>query len=347
MTDRNKVLLRQIALWARGRGIPKPTTPEGWKHLTEQFLAERMTPDGHITDPHEEAAWHEVPDEHPTHLVDDGATVQIVDELHEGPFEDDWNHLLRQRAKAQIGPNGELLDDFDTEFQLQSLTREQAGETAPWRNSNPPSSLNNPLGGSANVFEGQDPVQIANWVGDSDSEAQNVTVVLGPAGVYSTLAGKPQAAKFLDAFADVTYGTRGQTVTVRVDVGNGCQFTVAGSAVRVAVGSTLGDVSVTGMLSFREVTHFSPITRTAVALAVPAGGSLSGTVIPVFAKRLRVVRSTTAGFTVTLGNNTVVVTVASSAEMDWLPIPSGCTTLQITDGGMAGFTANAIFELSL
>ena len=52
-------------------------------------------------------------------MIDDGSTTQIADPIREGIYEDDWNRLLRDRAKASIGPNGEVLDDFDTEFQLQ------------------------------------------------------------------------------------------------------------------------------------------------------------------------------------------------------------------------------------
>lgn len=347
--EQNKQLMRAIGVWARARGKPKPTTEAGWKLLVAEFLANNMTPDGHMSDPHEQAAWHEVPDEHPTHLVDDGATVQIADELHEGPFEDDFNRLLRDRAAAAVGPNGELLDDFDQEFQLMGKAQQALIDKAPFSRTNPVSVLNGSLGGQK-IFsvpqELNEYHQVAYWTGD-DAETMPVTVSLVNKGRIDVVGFATVESVAVDA--RVRFGTKGYAAEVEVDVNNGCQFTVSGSEVAVSLRSN-APVIASAFLSFRQITHQVPITRT-IQIAT---GSLVVTV-PTFAKSVTVWRQpvangVTLNFQDTAGNTRYSYLLAAS-QYDLDPIPLGNEIKQITvvDTGGGGISAGSalIFNLAL
>ena len=346
MNERQE-FMRNLATWSRAHGKPAPKTQDGWKILLAEFIAQTSMPSDRVDG--DGAFNEEIADHHETHLIDDGATVQIADPLHEGVFEDDWNRLLRDRARASIGPNGELLDDFDTEFQLKGKTHQELIENAPFARTNPVSVLNGSLGGEK-IFKVVSDLnqwhQVAFWSGD-DAETTPVTVSLFNKGRVSVVGFATVESVSVDA--RIRFGTKGIADEVEVDVNNGCQLTVSGSEVAVALRSN-APVIASAALSFRQITHQQPITRT-VQIAT---GALNVSV-PKFAKsvviwRLPVANAVTVEFRDYGGNIRYSYLLAANAyNLDPLPIGNEIVAINVTDTGGGGVSAGSalIFNLAL
>ena len=285
-------LMKDIAFWARARGRQAPTSKEGWKVLIAEYFSQRVAQE---VVPYET----EIPDDEATHLIDDGATIQIADPVPQGVFEDDWNQLLRQRAEAAIGPNGEALDDFDQEFQLLGTAKAALDAEATFVRANPPTVLAGTLGNSVLCAPGENLKQVCNWIGDdAESTAVAITFTVGWDPVFSANAG----AKF--PYARIEYGCRGLTVPVDVDIGMGGQIVVGGSQVRVSVGldtGSAGDAIVIGaMMSFQTTNKVLPATRTQ-SVTVPVADATTNT-IPKFAKDVIFYRESGSDFTIVILN---------------------------------------------
>ena len=296
--------------------------------------------------------WDEVPDAHDTHMVNDGSTVQIADVDHDanGPYVDDWQQLLRDRAKAAIGPNGQLLDDFDQEFELGQQKTADAQAVAPPANTNPPSSITAILGGQAQVSANQPPIEVARWVGD-DTEATNVTINVGPVSPQNTFANTNYSYR---NYARVQFGTRGFLLPVEVDLGQGCQFTVSGSMVTVALAvdpnpnATFNQsAQLVGMMSFRQANRTAPITRTRYIDLLTGSEDV---LVPPFAKRvtfyvINITANATFDFLDSQSNVAGIYTLAAGTQSATLVLPGDCVAVQVNVSAQS--SVRMVFELAL
>jgi hypothetical protein len=341
--------MKQLALWSRVHGKKRPTTKDGWKILLAEFIAQSQAP---AED--EQPAWNEVPDQDETHLIDDGATVQIADVHKEGVFEDDWDRLLRDRAAASVGPNGELLDDFDTEFQMMGTSQAAIERAAPFTSINPRSVFTGALGGQQLVYVNGQSKMVARWQGE-DSETLPVTIAFGPAFFQNVPNAVIPAG--IRAYGRVIFGTHGQVVPVVVDITIGCQFTIGASSVVLEVGldcpfTANNDIifaTLSGLISFHPSVRTAPVTSTkAFDLSTGDTGVQD---VPSFAKELVVSRSdSTVVLSVTLrsgGGVEQTIPVAGGALMSLVQLPGTITKFQITNAAGTAGTINAIFNLGI
>lgn len=355
----NRKTVKDFVAWARANKIKRPKTKEALGILFAQFIAQAQMRQQEAERP----AWDEIPDDRDTHLTWDGVKTQIVDVLPQGTFKDDWQHLLEQRAEAAVGPNGEHLDDFDREFQLQEKNLEAIKQAAPYVGINPASAVNQVLGGQLAVTPGDPPREIARWTGENP-ETTNVTITIGQA----TVAASSRQSAFHQPiqarpFAVVQWGTRGIPVVAEVDAFLGTQFTIGASFVslqmamealsnppaQTAVPATL---TMTAMLSFRVVERNKPLTRTHYddSFAVLK----SSFKIPPFAIDYTFIcddPTTTAQFDVfDIGNNLICSAVAVSgdpAKAKTIPLPPDANTMNWQNVTGSPQAARIIFGLSL
>jgi hypothetical protein len=273
------------------------------------------------------------------------------------PFRDDFVDALHQQAKAGIGPNGEILDEFDQRFQMQRAEHAALGDQAAFTRINPVSVLKGVLGGQIQVTRQDVPKTVAYWVGD-DAETLPVTVTVAPVRQSTTTASS------FRPIATVQFGTRGFLVTVEVDIGVGCQFTVSGSQVTVQVGmdqtaivnsgsAGSGPMTLTGMLSFYPMVRETPVTRTIYVDTITAVEQKVS--VPALAKNVSIWR--TAGATAILlnfydSNNIAIVysfSLAANATMlsPGIPLTGDVEFIGVSTTAGADTPGRLIFELSL
>ncbi len=344
----NKQVMQQFAAWARSHGIAKPSTKAELQVLFDQFISEHAEAADAVDEVLGGGVTHSVSEQ--THLVNDGSTVQIVDPAPSGIFENDWDRLLRDRTHASVGPNGEILDDFDTEFQLMGVTAAAQAAVAPPSNTNPATAVNALLGGQASADSRKDPVEVVRWVGN-DSEATSMIVAAGP--VTAPKAFNSTTSSFR-TFCVVQFGTRGYLYTVEVDIGPGVQFTVGGSFISVAIGcetdtpNLFTSQPLSATVSFGDSDRFAPLTRTKY---VDSTGPVTVTV-PAFAKGFMLIVSNPAAAIAVTVNTTQTATIqaftqaAGVVPVDFYALSPDAAVISITGAG-GGTSVRCVFELGL
>lgn len=298
----------------------------------------------------------EVADE-PIHIYDHGTNMQIVDPKHEGPFQDDWDHMVEQKERATVGPNGEQLSEFDSKFQEQGAQAQALQDQAPFTRTNPPSALAGILGSSMFRAASDPPVTVAYWVGD-DAESCPVTVTLSPAGQVSV-----SGLAALSPYAIVQWGTRACTNTIEVDIGKGVQFTVGGSQVTVSVAldspgfSTPNGMTLAGMLSFQEAASHGPALTRSKAVAV-SGNSNQVIAVPPFARSVQFWEELPPGpgvstaFRLEFWNSLsisqyIYVNTVGSYMLTPIPLTSSITQINVVDTVGGGHNGVLVFQLGL
>src|SRR5262245_56433269 len=122
----------------------------------ENALLEQMSREIGLDDADDFVGDIEIPNEHRVDLADNGATVQVVDQVIPGPFRDDYVEQQREMNRSIVGPRGELLrDDFDQKFMQQEREREEFGESDHFVQVNPRSAFKGTLGGHGKVVLAQ------------------------------------------------------------------------------------------------------------------------------------------------------------------------------------------------
>jgi len=344
MTTNPKIqkMLQVVGAWARGQGIPRPKTKEEWAHLLALYFQANQ------------AAWHEIPDDHVTHMVNDGATVQIVDAKPEGVFEDDWDRLMRDRAAAAVGPNGELLDDFDQEFQLGQAKAAESAAVSPPTNTNPVSAQNAILGGQSTPDSRQQPVEVARWNGDNDAECTNFTVT---AALVKPPLSQQNFNVSYRGYLVVQWGIRGYTFNIEVDIGQGVEFTLTGSFCSVqifceaSVASNVGPPYTAGV-SFREANRTAPLTRSKTGLLKTAGAGSTSIIVPPFAKKFWVLSTdTTQTYTVTIQEPDATSITSFVIPANTLPTTSyilpASAAFVVVASGTSSVLGSVVFELDV
>lgn len=348
-----KQLVPAFVAWARSKGIGRPYSQEAMDFLEARFLMEVAAGNVAVS-PVPVAAAGGVPTvlgadrlgtaiHKPFELAWDGAKTEILDVRTKEP--DDFDVMIEQREQALIDGGH---DDLARDAILMQDGAAARAAIAPPSNTNPASATNTPLGGQATPDSRKPPVEVARWVGD-DSEATNFTVTA--ALVIPTTGAGNNASVTNNAFLQVQWGVRGFTFNMQVDIGTGCEFTLAGSFVSVAIGTDPGisefvSQPMVAGVAFREGNRTAPLTRT---LRNYVGG-LASAAIPPFAKKFFVVAASgTATVAITLQepDGTVVATLtvaAGNLVTGSYIIPPGATIINWTPSVAA---AQIIFELNV
>lgn len=286
-----------------------------------------------------------------------GATRRQRKRHERVPFRDDFVDVMHRQAKAAVGPNGEILDEFDQRWQMQQGAHEAAVLQAPNVRINPVSARNGIIGDQKtltvvppNPF---DPIQVAFWSSDDEIETTPVSVVFAPAALVNSSNGLAVAR--LRPFGRVRFGSRGAFAQVDVDITAGCQFTVPASEVSLQIGfdiPTGGGSAVTeqltGMLSFMPIVRTAPITRTVYLDSVSGSASFF---IPAFAKRVWLWRTPISeaviiSFQDSSADTVYPYTLAAGAYM-FDPIPISGDVMQIAATFTGPVTLRFIFELCI
>ena len=288
-----------------------------------------------------------------------------------GPFEDDFDAMLRQRAKAGYIPGYGYANDLQLELRAREQGIVESNLIAPHIRQNPPTAQKAVLGGQRIIISGQQPIELINWGGE-DVESTAATITLFNAGAFSAAAGATYTpwpnndavtTVYFRPYATVAWGTRQAQASVDVDLIRGCQFTVGGSAIYVSLGMEAGPVGATSsamnlgcMLSFNTTQKFSPITRTFYgdSLTASYSGGFSA-IVPPFATSVRAESSfSPAGLLLvfnsassTTQNALDVITVKGSEMARDIPLPDDCYSVYAMN--LAAFTTSArlIFTLAL
>jgi hypothetical protein len=245
------------------------------------------------------------------------------------------------------------VDELSHKGALKQREFDEAKGIAPYVRVNPVSGRKGTLGNIArNVTAAGGVVAVAFWVADSHDEALPVTVNLAPVNPRvpsnalqgTTLPPRP--------FGIVTFGNRGVTQSVKVDVGRGCQFTVNGSSVAIELGMDIGvggpnvpaQMDISGWLSFWSCNQTVPVMSTIYLDNVAAGDSRDVS-IPAYAQTLLPVQMSNANGNLTLTfkdtNHTpqyVLTLAAPGAQIT--PIPITNDIVQVTVANTAAVAQN-------
>lgn len=285
------------------------------------------------------------------YLIQEGEVrlPQIETVRSEGPIDEVNAYLLNKEQASK-----EHSDEFRQRLALQQQERDALGEEVRFVRNNPRTAARSALGNTVSVKSGtnrDNAIQVASWTGD-DIDATNMTVTLALVG--QQLSGS--AANIVRPFAVCKFGCRGVWAFAEVDIGQGCQFTVSGSSIAVSVGmdddgaTNTATALLTGMVSFRNVNHGNPMTRT---LYSATAGSAKTLQVPPFAKSVLFynndsTQTYTLAFKDNAGNTAYTLSVAASAAPQTVPTPlSGdIEQITVTPGGGTP-TVRLVFQLAL
>ncbi len=227
-------------------------------------------------------------------VTDGGAFESVYD--HEGreigydqgdsAFQSDQEHDFQLREQAQIGADGQVLDELDAATNYEAQKRAEEDEQAAFVRTNPRSAYEEAiLGGEATVTAGQQDINLVRWAG-VDGEARNLTISLGLVGAPGAAA-RPRAT--------IAWGTRNAKFSATVDVTNGQTITLSASSVYVDVNCDVGSANVSAALGFGSRNTQAPATRTVYVDGLANGGGTTTVTIPNFAKALLPVQTDDAG----------------------------------------------------
>ena len=225
---------------------------------------------------------------------------------------DEFHEKLRQRVDATVGYDGSPRDDLSALAGAQQAQHEAAMSLANYVRVNPPTASRAVLGGRVISLtadlQGKPPIQVVNWVGD-DIEACPITVSLNPSIIQ--LSPKIEVGG-IRAFADIIWGSRDGLQQMRVDIGAGTQFTIAGSVVYVSLGiqpftvAYAANVQVTlnASIAFYTTNKAVPVTYTDYLDDLGNGATSEYIFRPSYAAELSVEKTGADAFTIHFYNFT-------------------------------------------
>lgn len=215
-------------------------------------------------------------------------------------------------------------------------------------------------GGQTAVQEGP----IIRWDGEEE-ESQAVTLALTPASGGNYPAGNNGRGQNFSyrPFGHVFWGTlRGQPCEVLVDVGRGCQFSLAAAYLSAnvgmeapIVGSIPGSMMITGTLGFNPAGTASVIIRTRYVDNLAQNG-VKNVIIPNFATQLLPLQrsdvSATSSVTLTFkdpaGDALYSFSLSSSTQQQQpIPLTGDVYSVDVTNGGQQTASFHLCFSLAL
>jgi hypothetical protein len=275
-------------------------------------------------------------------------------------FRDDWTEHMRRLSLAQIGPNGELLDDFDQMMQMQRGEQAALRVDAPFVRTVPPSFSKALLGSQVTAKASGPEVEAARWAADADEEASSITISVTPLQDTMTANGI-----FLP-YLILRWGSRGQINYAKIDICRGIQLSVCASAVVANIvlegtgiaASTLMDFSAS--LASGVCVRTQPLTSTLFFNNLEGGTVSNRFDIPKFSKSVLFWRADASQAmsinlksyaTATLWSFTRAAAAASgeTAAFDSLLLSGDCASFTLSNGAAGGSFCDVrvVFELML
>jgi hypothetical protein len=357
-------MMRLVAQWARAKGIKKPTTADGMRVLMAEFMSEFYARAEQVVGAAGDTTYNSDPISamnRPLQIVrDSGGLIDVTEPETE---DDEFTQLVRDRNRALDEAGG---DDLAAEVIHRDGKHAALNAQAAFTRNNPPSALHGNLGSQATPQPGKDPIEVARWTGNSDAETTPVTCTFGI--VTKLLAGTPfgPAIQPIRPAGVVGFGTSAFLQTFEIDIGLGCQFTLSGSQVSLAVkldstpnpANTPPQTTLAAMLSFQVVTRTPRLTRSVYIDNLAAGATSTRTLIPLFGKTLQVLRYDislgTAGaepaFELTFldSGGTLIYNVAVAAgPMTEIFVPPDAQTFYIKNTAANIVTYRAMYGLTI
>lgn len=349
-------MMKLMAAWARERGIPRPTTPEGMRLLTARFLEEfKARAQEVVVGAAGDATYDSDPIaqmEHPLHLVrNSGGMIDVTEPSH---ATDDFSELVRDRNRAMEEAGG---DELAAEVIYRDQIRHETASEPQMRN--PISAEGAALGASALVKSGTTQASaptVANW-SDKDARTRMVAIAFSMAPVdpgFGAFSVKPVGY--------VQFGTAAYSALMEVDIGTGCIFALPASQVLLSVGNdaalageNASTLQLSGMLSFDPVSKSTPLTRTVVVDNIPHQTTTGGIPIKPFAKRVWFYRTPITGTVSIEFHNSALQTLysvpiaANAVQSAPIPIANDVTTIVINNNDAAVDITHGrlIFELEV
>lgn len=296
---------------------------------------------------------YEMPDPPTFMSTGEGHMPQIEGRLQHEP--DDFEEFAQRREEMLQQAGG---DELGREILMRQHQTAELNQQANFVRHAPISAVGQQLGSTQNVAPGETK-QVARWDGVDDSEAQAVTVVLGPVRALPP----PQGTGVNTIpFATILWGNRGTLQQADIDIGRGCQLTVTASSVQVLVGlednAANGTLDLTGMISFGTCVRTLPLTRSVYIADLKAGTSNTKIDVPAFAKRVTLMRvNPTVDVSLTLldysFSGAYGVDFAATAggfetlPLNYVDLTGDIAHIQVSNNGAADTMVRLLFELDL
>ena len=315
----------------------------------------------------------EVNDQAPTHLLEDGATTEVIDpkqdeEVVEYMTDGASSNVLggvmadvlgADAAEDVLGGSSLSMpfssplsnkDDLDHAIDMKQRQDAADRRDVPFVGVNPASWDRGVLGQTVLLkflAGGDGPVQqIVFWPGDP-RESCPVTVTIAPVLPLPTLSVSP--------LASIRWGTHGAFFNANIDIGTGFQLTLSASSVYVSaflVDGSLADLNVAASIGFYAMNRTSPVFRTDRFKNLAGLASVDYT-RPAFTSTIVGFERSdaTASFSLTfldvagvsLGQHTIV---GNSYLTYPITLPSFCATVRVTNnsaGAVSGTICYGMF----
>lgn len=255
------------------------------------------------------------------------------------------------------------IDELAHKAAVKQRDFEEQKQIAPYVRVNPVSGRRGTLGNIArNLTSGGAVIAVAFWVADSHEEALPVTVNLAPVNPRQASPNPQGTTQAPLPFGIITFGNRGVTQSVKVDVGRGCQFTVNGSSVAIELGLDVGTghaavatMDLSGWLSFWSCNQTVPIMSTAYLNNLDAAGGPAPSKdidVPAFAQTLLPVQMSNGNGSVRLDfkdtNHTIqyTLTIASpGAQVTPIPLTNDIVQVTVTNLANVGQSVRLPFQV--
>jgi hypothetical protein len=259
-------LMHAFAQWAQAQNIPPPTTTEGRKVLLGRFLGELSTRMQQMMPSPSES----IEGGDPTlHIATDGATIQIEDARHSDHYSD-FDQLVDERNEAMRQAHG---DDLAMNVLHREHRHDQIKQAAPFSTTTPRSSLQGNFGQTITMQAGDNPIEVARYQGEDNSEAVSITVTLGQARLAALRASVLHFPFQARPYAILNWGNNSTAFQAFIDALAGTQFSISATYASLSLamqpllsypGATATPVpmTLTGSLAFKTIERSQPLTYT-------------------------------------------------------------------------------------
>jgi len=252
------------------------------------------------------------------------------------------------------------IDELDHLDLVRRQGEAERNREQPLVNVNPAEARNGSLGGEQAVTGGGRTITVVDFRTDDVKTLPMVVTLLPVIGLGAT--GLAEFGGSFRPFARVRWGTKAAPSEAVVDVGRGCQFTVAGSFCTVDIGADAAGVvpeitaNIAAMLSFWTTARQQPVYRTSYIDDLGAGATSSVRSIPAFASSAFVCRTTAAGNMAPVRMNfidnagtlryTFDLTAGSLQPLVW-PVAGDVTQFTVANSGGDPIQVRVVWALCL
>lgn len=294
--------------------------------------------------------------------LQDGDQLDLADEVaRETPTADELAHRVHLRNHAWRGLNdvAKFVRTAPPSILQGTLGNQALLQPNPFQSGFGGGNILGPNGGGFPTM-----IPVVQWAG---ADAEATTFVVNLSNITNLLTSSIFDGP-VRAVAIIQFGTRGQLNTVEVDIGLGCQFTLAGSQINIALALespeygvkgfapiSFVNVVLAGMLSVGTTCSVGRVTRTRYMATVPALVQPSPITvnIPLYAKDFFIFGSFASTLALAFKDTAGVVrgtfnlTPAGTQMEEPMPIPRDAVTVTVTDSSGAITLPEIQFGLAL